>query len=268
MANGLIESLPFGYIDKSAYYRDDMLAHVRGGPQDFRQADAMLTEWDEEPAFLTLGQIQAIRALHLSPTRSLLFELMVRVGLRSCEARTFPLKYVFNPAEKVGLKRGQMIQVKLNPRDMEIKYRKARIVDIPYSLMEEMHAYTTYERRRLCSASCAEPASLILTVSGKSFTKDSVVETFATLSSKVGFRFSPLMLRHSYAIHTLMKLRRQPDFKGEPLLYVRDQLGHSSVQTTVVYLNQINRLSGSIVLAMQEEFDRLFEAEPSPEVQV
>jgi integrase len=66
------------------------------------------------------------------------------------------------------------------------------------------------------------------------------------------------MLRHSYAIHTLLLLRSRPDIKLEPLMYVRDRLGHASVQTTMVYLQQIERLLGAEALAMMDEFDQLY----------
>lgn len=66
------------------------------------------------------------------------------------------------------------------------------------------------------------------------------------------------MLRHSYAIHTLLLLRSRPDIKLEPLMYVRDRLGHASAQTTMVYLQQIERLLGAEALAMMDEFDQLY----------
>ena len=43
-----------------------------------------------------------------------------------------------------------MVAVRLDPRDMSIKYSKSRVVDIPTSLMQEMHRYTLFERNRLC----------------------------------------------------------------------------------------------------------------------
>lgn len=125
--------------------------------------------------------------------------------------------------------------------------------------MEEMWAYTNYERNRLKVSAREESSALLLTVSGGPYSKDAVADVCATLSKRVGFKFTALMLRHSYAIHTLVRLRARPDFEGEPLLYVRDRLGHKSVQTTTVYLRQIERLSGAVVLAIQAEFDNLFE---------
>ena len=50
-------------------------------------------------------------------------------------------------------------------------------------------------------------------------------------------------------------------FEGEPLLYVRDRMGHSDVQTTAIYLHLINQLDAQIVLAHEDEIDRLFAQE-------
>jgi integrase len=99
---------------------------------------------------------------------------------------------------------------------------------------------------------------LIHTTHGRRNGKDSAVTAFSRLSDQVGFRVRPLMLRHSYAIHTLLLLRSRPDLKLEPLMYVRDRLGHASVQSTMVYLQQIERLLGAEALAMMDEFDQLY----------
>lgn len=44
----------------------------------------------------------------------------------------------------------------------------------------------------------------------------------------------------------------------EPLLYVRDRLGHSDVSTTTIYLHLINSLEGHLILAHEDEIDQLF----------
>jgi site-specific recombinase XerD len=66
------------------------------------------------------------------------------------------------------------------------------------------------------------------------------------------------MLRHSYATYLLWSLRKSTTFQGEPLLYVRDRLGHSDVSTTSIYLHLINSLEGQLVLAHEDEIDQLF----------
>lgn len=253
---GRIEHLPFTLSDVTVHGVEHDLAHVTEGSRTVARPDVLLDEWDKEPAFLTADQIKIARAEIRSPSQRLLFDLMARVGLRSVEARTFPVSYVFDPSTRKALKPGTFVEVRLDPRDMEIKFDKPRVVHVPYSLMEDMYAYSTYERNGL--AGDVERSELILTTHGQRYGKDSAVTAFARLSDRVGFRVRPLMLRHSYAIHTLLLLRSRPDIKLEPLMYVRDRLGHASVQTTMVYLQQIERLLGAEALAMMDEFDQLY----------
>lgn len=259
---GLIDGLPFTYADTRPVRVEGRLEHIDQPDGAGRKTEQELREWASMPEFLTIDELRAIRSQNLSPSQSILFELMVRVGLRSCEARTFPLKYVFNPATRIACVPEKMIRINLNPKDMLIKFDKAREVDIPYSLMQQMHAYTMYERNRLTQASEKTQTQLILTVGGRAFSKDAVGQMLRGVAKKVGFRVAALMLRHSYAVHTLRKLRQQKDFEGEPLLYVRDRLGHEDVETTVIYLRQIEKLAGGLMLAMEDEFDRLFETTP------
>lgn len=253
---GRIERLPFTLSDVTVHGVEHDLAHVTGGRKTVARPDVLLDEWDKEPAFLTADQLKIARAEIRSPSQRLLFDLMARVGLRSVEARTFPVSYVFDPSTRKALRPGTFIEVRLDPRDMEIKFDKPRVVHVPYSLMEDMYAYSTYERNGL--AGNLERRELILTTHGQRYGKDSAVTAFSRLSDRVGFRVRPLMLRHSYAIHTLLLLRSRPEIKLEPLMYVRDRLGHSSVQTTMVYLQQIERLLGAEALAMMDEFDQLY----------
>lgn len=253
---GRIERLPFTDSDVTVHGVEHDLAHVTGGRRTVARPDVLLDEWDKEPAFLTAEQLKVARAEIRSASQRLLFDLMARVGLRSVEARTFPLSYVFDPSTRKALKPGTFIEVRLDPRDMEIKFDKPRVVHVPYSLMQDMYAYSTYERNGL--AGNVKRRELILTTRGQGYGKDSAVTAFSRLSDRVGFRVRPLMLRHSYAIHTLLLLRSRPDIKLEPLMYVRDRLGHASVQTTMVYLQQIERLLGAEVLAMMDEFDQLY----------
>lgn len=253
---GQIEHVPFNYSDVTVHRVEHDLAHVTGGAQTTTRPDVLLDEWDKEPAFLTGEQLRFARGEIRSPSQRLLFDLMARVGLRSVEARTFPLSCVFDPSTRKALKPGTFIEVRLHPHEMEIKFDKPRVVHVPYSLMEDMYAYSTYERNGLVGDEARR--ELILTTHGQAYGKDSAVTAFSRLSDRVGFRVRPLMLRHSYAIHTLLLLRSRPDIKLEPLMYVRDRLGHASVQTTMVYLQQIERLLGSEALSMMDEFDKLY----------
>jgi integrase len=98
-----------------------------------------------------------------------------------------------------------------------------------------------------------------LTENGTEFSKSAVVDVMKGIERKVGFPVRAHMLRHTYGTYTLAALRKSPEFAGEPLLYVRDRMGHSDVQTTAIYLHLINQLEAQIVLAHEDEIDLLFE---------
>jgi integrase len=126
--------------------------------------------------------------------------------------------------------------------------------------MEEMYAYASLERRLVETAS--SPKCLLLTRTGTAFKKDSVLKAIKSMGQRVKVKARPHMLRHSYAIHTLLLFRRHPEIEIEPLLYLRDQLGHESVETVMIYLSQLERLAGADALAMLGEFDKLYDVTP------
>ena len=256
--SGQINRLPFSFKEIRYGITSPYLGYAANNDRTLRP-EVVLREWQSEPEFLGPEQVHACRNTRMPPGTRLLFELMLRVGLRSCEARTFPVSYVFNPVVRRDCRPDKLIRVRLRAVDMHIKFGKDRDVDVPFPLMVEMHAFLINERNRLARISGDHnQAQLVLNSQGRAFTKGSCVDAFRSISSQAGFRCRALMLRHTYAIRTLAQLKSRPEFLGEPLLYVRDRLGHSSVETTAIYLKQLNQLSSAVVLALEEEFDRHF----------
>jgi integrase/recombinase XerD len=267
-----IDHLPFDRRDKRiAGEVQGFLAHVQRDNQTVSKPSIMMRESRQVIRFITKAQAAVCREHIADASYHLLFELMFRVGLRSVEARSFPLKYVFNPAGRKDLIPGQLLRVELDPRDMRIKRNKLRSVDIPWSLMEDMYAYSVLERnvRRGLDSSASvdeqsqQPCALILSRLGQELARSSVVTFFSDLSKKIGFKVTAHMLRHSYGTYTLAALKRSSAFNGEPLLYVRDRMGHTSAQTTAIYLHLINQLEAQLVLQHEDEVDALFKAQSS-----
>jgi integrase len=159
-----------------------------------------------------------------------------------------------------------MISVALEPSDMHLKYGRPRTIDVPWSLMEEMWSYTLHEREVRKAAGNGRATALVLTREGRQYTKDSIVDVMKAYERKCGFYVRAHMLRHTYGTYTLLALRKSRDFKGEPLLYVRDRMGHSDVQTTMVYLHLINQLEAQSVLAHEDEIDMMFMAVSTPSI--
>lgn len=257
---GLIDALPFDYVTVQTSRTPGFLAHVdeRGGKVS--APEVLLSEPKQAIRILIRDQISACHETLTNLTHKLLFELMVRTGMRQIEARTFPDAYVFDPSKRRDLKPGQKIRVHLDPKDMEIKNSKPRDIDVPYDLMEKLWAYSL--RRRQARANNhpdgTEYPTLFLTEGGVPYSKDAITAVFRSLTRRVGFKVEPHMLRHSYATYLLWSLRKSTTFLGEPLLYVRDRMGHSDVSTTTIYLHLVNSLEGQLVLAHEDEIDRLF----------
>ncbi|HEO1597615.1 TPA: site-specific integrase [Pseudomonas aeruginosa] len=262
----LIAALPFGERRVRATPHSGFLSHVARPNAESTKPSVMVRERKRLTKFLTKDQAKVCLALDADPSHRILFHLMVRTGLRSCEARTFPFKYVFNPRLKKGLRPGQMISVALEPSDMHLKYGRPRTIDVPWSLMEEMWSYTLHEREVRKAAGNGRATALVLTREGRQYTKDSIVDVMKAYERKCGFYVRAHMLRHTYGTYTLLALRKSRDFKGEPLLYVRDRMGHSDVQTTMVYLHLINQLEAQSVLAHEDEIDMMLMAVSTPSI--
>lgn len=262
---GHIDRMPFGDVIVQTGRQPGFLAHVDATGGKVETPQVLLQEKQRIPRFLTKEQISACRDALANPTHWLMCELMVRTGLRQIECRTFPDAYLFDPTRRKDLQPGHKIRMHLDPKDMRIKNSKPRDIDVPYDLMEKLWAYSV--RRRQARANNNRKGEvfphLFLTEAGVPYRKDAITAIFSRLSKRVGFAVTAHMLRHSYATYLLWSLRKSATFQGEPLLYVRDRLGHSDVSTTAVYLHLINSLEGHLVLAHEDEIDQLFA--PAPE---
>lgn len=266
---GYIAAVPFDYVTVQTSRDPGFLAHVDATGGRVAAPNVLLAEEKKPIRFLTKEQIEVCHKTLTNPTHQLMFELMVRTGLRQMECRTFPDAYVLDPSRRKDLKPGQKIRLHIDPKDMEIKNSKPRDIDVPYDLMEKLWAYTV--RRRQGRANNHPEGktfpTLFLTEGGMPYLKNSVTAIFRKLAGRVGFPVEAHMLRHSYATYLLWSLRKSKTFEGEPLLYVRDRMGHSDVSTTTIYLHLINSLEGQLVLAHEDEIDQLFaptlEAEPA-----
>ncbi len=143
---------------------------------------------------------------------------------------------------------------------MDLKYDQPRKIDIPVTLMRELYWWHVLKRPKLAKRSGTKSKAVLLASNGQSYSKDALNKVFQRLSTRVGFRVHPHILRHSYATWTLHALERL-GFKGDALMYVRDRLGHASVVTTQVYLHLLRDMEATLVLAHEDEIDQLFEAD-------
>ncbi|MDL5039293.1 site-specific integrase [Comamonas sp. Y6] len=258
----LIGQLPFDYVTIQTHRPPSFLEHVNATGGIMRTPQVLLQEKQQNIRFLTKEQIVVCHEALSNVTHRLMFEIMVRTGLRQIECRTFPdaAGYVFDPSRRKDLPPGQKISLRLDPKDMEIKNSKPRNIDMPFDLMEKLWVYSVRRRQGRANANRKgeEHSPLFLTEAGVPYPKDAITAIMRALAKRVGFPVTAHMLRHTYATYLLWSLRKSKTFEGEPLLYVRDRLGHSDVSTTMIYLHLINALEGQLVSAHEDEVDRLF----------
>ncbi len=257
---GHIDRIPFDRITVQTKREPGFLEHVSTSGGKVVTPEIMLKEKARIVRFLTKDQISTCHIALANSTHQLMFELMVRTGMRQIECRSFPDAYVFDPSRRADLLPNYKIRVYLDPKNMGIKNSKPREIDMPYDLMEKLWSYSLRLRQRRANANTKgeEYSPLFLTEAGVPYTKDAITAIFRGLSRRVGFPVTAHMLRHSYATYLLWSLRKSTTFQGEPLLYVRDRLGHSDVSSTVIYLHLVNSLEGHLVLAHEDEIDMLF----------
>lgn len=214
----------------------------------------------------------------MSKTIELATSLMLTTGIRNEEARTFPRKYVFDPRGSRFDQR-KRIPIFLNPSDMSLKGKKARTVYVTWQLMLEMYKYLHIgegaERANIyLERQGYVPPILFLNNSGNPFAEKGLNDAYRKLShgySKNGkhfppalnFRVTPHMLRHTFATlelyaesETLDKQGRKRGM-GYALAWVRDRLGHNSVQSTTIYVHCLQLLETPELNEYQQVIDKI-----------
>lgn len=123
--------------------------------------------------------------------------------------------------------------------------------------MHDLWDYHIHERGELYNRSEGEHGTLFLNRYGKPFSLTS--RTFNNNLNALGLPFSvhPHMLRHSYATHTLKSLMKRKSLTFNPLLYVRDRLGHSSITITELYLHFLDDIEDDLTTQYQLEIDEM-----------
>ncbi|HEY8095082.1 MAG TPA: site-specific integrase [Methylobacter sp.] len=253
----LVKALPWSDISVRVNRPAGFLAHTSAKGNVYRSTSLVLRQPKKLVKLLTLDQCVACLRATNNIGHRLLFRLALQTGLRSEELQTFPEKYLFDPANRQDLKSKFKVRIDLDPADMKLKGNHGRSIDVPIELMADLWQYSVLQRPRLARAATAPTSTLFLTEWGNRHNRSSIQNLFHTIATKVGFHLTCHMLRHTYATYTLHGLR-ESEFAGEPLMYVRDRLGHSSIHTTEIYLHLLNQLDADLMLKHDEEINALF----------
>lgn len=257
-----IESVPFDIetviISKGAGF----LAHTdkTGGLK--QTPNVMLKERNNRLQILTKEEVKTLLSHKTFISQHLIYRMALQTGLRKEELLTFPAEYIKDPMKYKGKPH---VRVTLNSKDMQVKSgrggtkgNKTRDIDIPIALYVKLWQYKIHERYQLFKENekqdCkplfinrfAEPYSI----------KGSILNT--QLKEIVGrTEISLHKLRHTYATFKLYGLRRNSNFTADPLMYIQDRLGHSSILTTQIYLHYIEELEGELMTEFDQDIDAI-----------
>ncbi|TPG93427.1 site-specific integrase [Pseudomonas caspiana] len=260
LKKGWVERLPFTYEERTVKRETSFLAHVDASGGKTMANDVMPRSHKTLPKFLSMAEIKSLLAAAENPHHRMMMRLALHTGLRREEIAAFPLAYVLHP-DKTG-RAGRNLRIRLDPFDgsgMVTKGSKQRDVYISRKFMAELFHYVTKVRGARASLSKTPQKALFLNQSGAPYGEDgkSLNRIISETGKRAEIKVHTHMLRHTYATHTLVSLQRSPATGLEPLVFVQRQLGHSSIQTTMVYLHLVNEMADEAVLAYDDELNAL-----------
>ncbi|PIB45228.1 integrase [Pseudomonas sp. 2822-15] len=259
LAKGWVKRLPFGHEERIVMRESTFLEHVDASGGKALVNDVMPRRHKPLPKFLSMSQTKSLLAVSDNPHHRIMIQLALRTGMRRNELATFPVAYVFDP-DKAG-RTERNLCIRLDPFDgsgMETKGSKDRDIRISRKFMAELYRYVTKLRGERASLGKDQKA-LLLNHLGEPYGSagKSLNRIISETGKLVGVEVHAHMLRHTYATHTLVNLQRNPQKGVEPLVFLQRQLGHSSIQTTMIYLHLINEMADEAVLAYDDELNEM-----------
>lgn len=250
---------------------DDMLAHSKQHKAKIKKDpghEQVTKKTDFAESFVSIEKfITLVAALHdIDPVYAAIAYMMYGTGLRI----------------------GGVVQVpigpcKLNPNWMlwaELKHEGLADQDLTYvpkgkkghkkcmvpthimKLVHDTYIKPFYEERAQIYASKRQygggkrpPSNLLwLNKNGKIIFANDIQKAFKIASKKIGFKVKPHFMRHSFATYVVLNyfksIEMEPNsaFASDVHFAVKEQLGHSKITTTELYINTVNRVKAKVWL--------------------
>ncbi|WP_162984399.1 tyrosine-type recombinase/integrase [Pseudomonas aeruginosa] len=250
----LIEELPFRYTKTQAPRGKEQFFHHTIDPTKANSRNSLTLDTPKKPIkCLSRNQIETLLKATTNSTHKCAIYLGLTTGLRAEEIATFPASYV-----NESLISGTPARIELHPSDMAVKFNKPRTINISKQCIERLWQYKNSTRQKLLARTNKSSPELLINQYGVAFCADGLAAPLRRLGQKIGFHIHPHMLRHTYSVHTYLRLtdlKKQGLYKGDPLLFLMEQLGHSSILTTMRYLEYINQIDDVFSIEYQREID-------------
>jgi len=257
MRCGYIEYLPFDLEEVRVPRVSESHTRSIKKTQVITSPNIFLKSRNNNEAFRYLDRLQVERLIKSTvkhSTINTMVRLALQTGLRRSELISFPIGYVFDPSDAPS--DANVFKVKLEASEMRLKGNRSRTIFISSLLMKRLWHYRIYDRPKSRSElGELSDQPLFLTKFGEPYSEKTTVFNYV-LRRRLGISAGAHILRHTYATYTLYELTMRKTVL-DPLLYVRDRLGHASVTTTEKYLHSISELEIEVMERFDYELDRL-----------
>lgn len=257
-----IDSVPYDIETVIINKGESFLAHTDKSGNQKAVANVMLKEKVAALQILTKPEVKILMKHQCFISQHLIYRLAIQTGMRKEELLTFPESYIQNPKAKRGK---AIVPIVLRSKDMEVKSglggtkgNKERKIHLPIALYERLWQYKLHDRNELLLKNdISDQNTLLLNRFGQPYSiKGSIINT--ELKKIVGRKeISIHKLRHTYATFKLYHLRNSPNYRGDPLVYIQNRLGHSSILTTQIYLHYLEDLEGDLMTEYDKDIDKI-----------
>jgi integrase len=255
----LIGFLPWEFaLRVRTHDTEGFMRHARTN-KPIDSTDLKLKVFKEPPKVLNINQTKELLLAIKNKTLLLMVKLALTTGLRREELITLQREFIFKPN---ALQMNSRLQVSLIPSadGQRTKGGRPRTIYIPAPLMMDIYDYMQWgegvKRHKLAEG--IDKTKVFLTGSGQEYSETSLNTLLSRLKSsgKIEFSVSPHLLRHTFATVELFAESKRKDM-AQALSWVRDRLGHSSIQTTMVYIHCIEQLEDHEIHKYQRELMEL-----------
>lgn len=251
LKQGWVSTLPYDLETVRVKQSKGFLAHTDTSGGYAVKPNVLLKTSPTKIKVLNKEQVDELLKTIKNKTLRLIVRLALLTGLRKEELLTFPVTCVAAPQS---ISARSHVVVELDPQQMSIKGDKPRTIHVPISLMADLWDYVIHERHETTRKYGTDPKTLFVTAKGNPWSiRTSLNNSLNRL--ELSFACHPHILRHTYATHTLKSLMSRKSTTFNPLIYMRDRLGHSSITTTEKYLHFLDSIEDDLRTSYQEEIE-------------
>jgi integrase len=250
-----IEKVPYDIETIIINNSKGFFAHTNRLGNKKNSPNVMLKEKVKCLDILTKEEVKQLIKHKTFISQHLIYRMALQTGMRKEELLTITENCIQHPYSKRG---SSVVRIRLDPNEMKTKGSKERDIDIPLALYERLWQYKIYERHQLMhNNNETDQQTLFLNRFGKAYSVKG--STLNNELKKITGRneISLHKLRHTYATFMLYNLRSSPNYRGDPLVYIQDRLGHSSILTTQIYLHYIDSLEGDVMTQYDQDIDQI-----------